>query len=112
MEMKKFLGVFFAAAMVLSSVFISGAISGDRSFAAAAQTVTVRRKNRGLASRTYRGGRYVVRRTWDGTKYVSRKVWVGSKWTAGKAVHGTKWTAHKTKRGTKTIVRKTKKVFQ
>jgi len=110
--MKKVLGLAFALAMVLSSVFISGAISSsDKSFAAAAQTVTVRKRNRGVASRTYRGGRYVVRRTWDGTKYVSRKVWVGTKYTARKTVQGTKWTAHKTKRGTKATISRTKKIL-
>ena len=110
-NMRKFLGLAFAAAMVLSSVFISGAISSDTSMAAAGQTVTVRRRNRGLARRTYRGGRYVVRRTWDGTKYVSRKVWVATKYTARKTEQGTRWTAHKTKRGAKRLVRGTKRIF-
>ena len=109
--MKKVLTLVFALAMMLSGVFISGAITGDRSFSAAAQTVTVRKRHRGVASRTYRGGRYVVRRTWDGTKYVSHKVKVGTKWTAHKTKVGTKWTAHKTKRGAKATVSRTKKIF-
>ena len=110
--MKKVFAVIFALSMVLSSVFIAGAISGDNSFSASAQTVTVRKRNRSIPSRAYRGGRYVVRRTWDGTKYVSRKVWVATKYGARKTEQGTRWTAHKTKRGTKKAFHKTKKVFQ
>ena len=80
--MKKLTILFFAFTLILSSVFISGAVSSDNSFSAQGQTVT--RRRRGIATRTYRGGRYVVRRTWDGTKWVSRKVWVGTKWTGKK----------------------------
>ena len=109
--MKKILIPFFAAAMILSTVFIGQAISNDSSFSAAAQTVTVRKKRKpGIARSTYRGGRWVVRKTWDGTKYVSRKVWVGTKYGARKTVQGTKWTAHKTKRGAKKVISRTKKV--
>lgn len=109
--MKKLLSLAFAAVIMLGSVFISGAISSDKSFSVGAQTVSVRRRNRGIGSRTYRGGKYVVRRTWDGTKYVSRKVWVGTKYTGRKTVQGTRWTAHKTKRGTKKVISRTKKIF-
>ncbi|MBC7899073.1 MAG: hypothetical protein H7070_03385 [Saprospiraceae bacterium] len=83
--MKKLITLLFAFAMILSSVFISGAISSDSSLSAQAQTVRVKRVSRGVASRTYRGGRYVVRKTWNGTRYVSRKVWVATKWTGKKS---------------------------
>ncbi len=98
--MKKLVTIFFAAAMLASIPFIGSALSSDAS-SVSAQTVTVRRtRRRGVASRTYRGGRYVVRRTWDGTKYVSRKVWVG-----------TKWTGRKTWKGGRKVVSRTKKIF-
>ena len=84
--MNKFKALILAAIMVVSMVFIDGAVSSNGgSFAGHAQTVTVKhRRHNGIASRTYRGGRYVVRKTWNGTKYVSRKVWVGTKWTGKK----------------------------
>ncbi len=88
--MIKFKALILAGLMMLSMVFIGGAISGgtDTSFSASAQSVTARRRKKGIARRTYAGGKYVVRRTWDGTKWVSRKVWVGSKWTARKTYKG------------------------
>ncbi len=99
--MKKLIGMFFAATMLLSIPFIGSTLSTSDASSVGAQTVTVRRsRRRGIASRTYRGGRYVVRRTWDGTKYVSRKVWVG-----------TKWTGRKTWKGGRKVVSRTKKVF-
>lgn len=99
--MNKIKGIFFAVVMMLSLVFVGGAISSaDTSMSASAQQVTVKRKRSpGIARRTYRGGRYVVRRTWDGTKWVTKKVWVATKWT-GK----TTW-----KTGRK-VVSRTKKV--
>ncbi|MEJ7847644.1 MAG: hypothetical protein WKF92_06115 [Pyrinomonadaceae bacterium] len=98
--MKKITIAFFALTLMLSSVFISGTISTDKSFSAQAQTVRVRRRTRGIASSTYRGGRYVVRKTWNGTKYVSRKVWVG-----------TKWTGKKTYKTGRKVVSRTKKIL-
>jgi hypothetical protein len=109
--MKKVTTLVFALAMMLSGVFISSAISGDNSFSAAAQTVTVRKRNRGVASRTYRGGKYVAHKVVRGTRYTAHKVKVGTKWTAHKTKVGTKWTAHKTKRGAKATVSRTKKIF-
>lgn len=112
--MKKITSALFATAMMLSVVFLSEATSSNNPLSVSAQsmqsTVAVKRKKKGIARRTYGGGKYVVRRTWDGTKYVSRRVWVGTKWTAHKTKRGTKWTAHKTKRGTKKIISRTKKV--
>ena len=96
--MNKFKALFLAALMLVSIVFVAGSI-GDTSFSASAQTTTTRRHRRGIARRTYRGGKYVVRRTWDGTKYVSKKVWVG-----------TKWTGKKTWKTGRKVVSKTKKV--
>ena len=100
--MNKLKAVIIASIMVVSMVFIDGAVSSSGgSFAANAQTVTVRHRHNGIASRTYRGGRYVVRKTWNGTKYVSRKVWVGTKWTGKKT-----WkTGRKVVSRTKKIVR-------
>ena len=111
--MKKLTYLFFAAAMMFSIVFISEATSSNSAFAVQAQSgqVTVRRENKGIARRTYSGGKYVVRKTWDGTKYVSRKVWTGTKYAGKKTVQGTKYAAHKTKRGTKAVISRTKKIL-
>ena len=110
--MKKITNLLFAFAMILSVVFVSEAISSSNSsLAAQAQTVKVTRKKKGVARRTYAGGKYVVRKTWNGTKYVSKKVWVGSKYAGKKTVQGTKWTAHKTKRGTKKVISRSKKII-
>src|SRR4051812_36400220 len=110
--MNKISAVIFGLIMALGVVFIGDAISSNGSLSANAQTVTVSRKRHGVASRTYRGGRYVVRRTWNGTKYVSRRVWVESKYGAHKTMEGTRWTAHKTKTGTKKVFHKTKEAVQ
>jgi hypothetical protein len=109
---KKVLGLVFAILMILSAVFVGDSISSNGSLSVSAQTVTVSRRHNGVASRTYRGGRYVVRKTWNGTKYVSRRVWVASKYGAHKTMEGTRWTAHKTKRGTKKVFHKTKEAVQ
>ena len=102
--MKKLLAITFAFVMILSTVFISGAISStDNSFSAKAQTVRSKRKRKGVARRTYAGGRYVTRKVWNGSKYVTRKVWVASKTGTRKAYRGTK-------KGVKAGYRKTKNV--
>ncbi len=99
--MKKILAVIFAVAMLASVPFIGSSIGSSGDASISAQTVTVKRKRkRGIARRTYRGGRYVVRRTWDGTKWVSRKVWVG-----------TKWTGRKTWKGGRKVVSRSKKIL-
>ena len=112
--MRKLTSAFFAVVMMLSVVFISGAISDSNPFAAEAQTrrsqVRVKRQRKGAIRTTYAGGRYVVRRTWDGTKWVSNKVWQGTKYTGRKTVQGTRYAAHKTKRGTKATISRTKKI--
>lgn len=113
-EMKKLFGLFFAAAMLFSVVFI-GANSAQAQ-------VTVRKNGNGsIASRTYRGGKYVYRKakngtyyvyrkTASGTKYVGRATYRGGKVVAGKTVSVTKTVGRKTANGTKKVFSKTKKV--
>ena len=119
--MKKLSGLFFAALMMFSIVFISEAISSNSPFSAQAQ-VTVRKKNRGLVGRVGDGGKYVYRKAkqggyyvYRGGKYVGKAAYRGGKYTAGKTVQGTKYAAGKTVKGTKYVSRKTvggtKKVF-
>ncbi len=86
--MKKLTALVFAFAMMLSIVFVSGAISSDNSFSAQGQTMTTTRRKKGVARRTYAGGKYVVRKVYVGGKWVTKKVWVGSKWTAKKTWKG------------------------
>ena len=114
-KMKKLLSLFFAAAMMFSVVFISEAISPNSPFAAQAQ-VTVKRKNRGLASRVAGGGRYVYRKSkqggyavYRGGKYVGRASVRGGKYVGGKTVSGTKYVGSKTVSGTKYVGGKTVK---
>ena len=118
--MKKYTGLFLAAAMMFSIVFISEAISSNSPFSAQAQ-VTVKKKNRGLGSRIAGGGKYVYRKAKSGgyyvyrkgasgTKYVGRSAVRGGRYVGGKTVKGTKYVGRKTVKGTKSIFRKTKKV--
>ncbi len=125
--MKKLTGLFFAMAMLLSVTFVSDAISENNPFSAQAQTrtgrVTVRRKNNGIASRTYRGGKYIYRKgkdgvvyayrkTAQGTVYVGRKTYQGGKYVTTKTVKGTKYVGRKTVNGTKSVFSRTKKIVQ
>lgn len=106
--MKKLLGIFFAFAMILSVAFVSD------SFSASAQrsgTVTVKKRNNGIASRTYRGGRYVYRKSANGTRYVYRKTKQGTVYVGKQTYKGGKWTYRKTKGGTKAVISRTKKIF-
>jgi hypothetical protein len=98
--MKKLMNLVFAAAMMFSVVFIGEAISSNAPFSVnAQQTVTVKRRKKGVVRRGYAGGKWVVRKTWNGTKYVSRRVWVA-----------TKWTGKKTWKTGRKVVSRTKKV--
>jgi hypothetical protein len=97
---KKLTALAFAFAMILSVVFISGAISSDNSFSAQGQTMTAKPRRKGIARSTYAGGKYVVRKVYVGGKWVTKKVWVGSK-----------WTAKKTWKGGRKVVSRTKKVI-
>ena len=125
--MRKITSLFFALAMLFSVAFISNAISDNNPFSVQAQTrsgqVTVRKRKNGIASRTYRGGKYVYHKTkrgaiyagkkvYQGGKYVAKKTAQGTKYAAKKTVQGTKYTAHKTKRGAKAFVSRTKKIVQ
>ena len=98
--MKKLTPFIFAIAMVFSIAFVSGAISSDKSFSAQGQTMTSSRPRKGIARRTYSGGKYVARKTYQGGKWVTKKTW-----------SGTKWTARKTYRGGRKVVSRTKKVI-
>ncbi len=120
--MKKLTTLFFAAAMMFSIVFIGDALSSNGNLTVNAQQVRVKRKSRGLASKTYRGGKYVYRKSASGVRYVYRKgrkgtiyvgkqTYRGGKWTYGKGEQGAKYTYNKGKSGTKYVVRKTKKIF-
>jgi hypothetical protein len=101
--MKKLLSGIFAFAIMFSLVFIGDAISSNGSLSVSAKSaqVTVKRRHRGVATRTKHGA-----------KYVAHKSKRGAKWTGRKAVKGTRWTSHKTKRGTKHIYHKTKRALQ
>jgi len=124
--MKKLTGLFFALAMLLSVAFVGDSVSGNNPFSAQAQTrtgrVTVKKRNNGIASRTYRGGKYIYRKgkdgviyayrkTAQGTVYVGKKTYQGGKYVGKKTVQGTRYTAHKTKRGAKAVVSRTKKII-
>lgn len=109
--MKKVTTLFFAAAMMFSLVFIGDAISSNGNLSVNAQQVRVKRKNRGLASRTYRGGKYVYRKSAQGTRYVYRKGKQGTVYVGKQSWRGGKWTYNKGKKGTKAVIRKTKNVL-
>lgn len=113
--MKKFLSIFFAFAMMLSLAFFSELISSSNPLSVQAQTnrgnVRVRRKNRGLASTTYRGGKYVYRKAKNGTIYVYRKTKQGTVYVGKKTYQGGKYVTRKTVKGTKAVVSRTKKIL-
>ncbi len=98
--MKKLKTGIFAAIMVLSMVFIGGAISStDTSMSASAQQTTVRRKRKaGVTRRIYRGGKWVGTQVWTGSKWVSRKTWQGMKWTGKTTYKGGRKVVSRTKK--------------
>ncbi len=110
--MKKIIGVFFAAAILLSTVFIGDAAASNRSFSLQEQTrtgrVTVRRRRRGGVVGTTR---YVAHKTKRGAIYVGKKTYQGGKYVTKKTVQGTRYTSHKVKRGTKATISRTKKII-
>ena len=108
--MKKIYGAIFAVAMMFSMVFISDAISSNSPFSAQAQ-VKVKRGNNSIASRTWRGGKYVYKKGAQGTRYVYRKTVSGTKYVGKQSWKGGKWTYGKAKGGTKAAYSKTKKVI-
>jgi hypothetical protein len=83
--MKKLTILAFAFVMMLSTVFISESIPGDNSFSAQAQTVTTRRRNKGVIRRGYAGGKWVTRKVWRGGKWVTIRTWQGTKWVGKKS---------------------------
>ena len=124
--MKKILGSLFAFAMILSVAFISDIISSTSPFSAQAQTrkgnITVKRKKRGIASQTYRGGKYiyrkgkngvlyVYRKTSKGVVYVGKKTYQGGKYVGRKTYKGTKYVGRKTYKGSRAVVSRTKKII-
>lgn len=82
--MKKLISLFFAVTMILSIAFVSEVSSGNGPFAAKAQTVTAKRRKRGIARSTYAGGKWVTKRVYRGGKWVTTKTWQGAKWTGKK----------------------------
>lgn len=109
--MKKVTTLFFAAAMMLSIVFIGDAVSSNGNLSVNAQQVRVKRKNKGIARRAYGGGKYVYRKSAQGTRYVYRKSVQGTKYVGKQTYRGGKWTYNKGKKGTKAAFRKTKNVL-
>ena len=103
--MNKFLGIFFAFAMILSAAFVID------SFSANAQGKVVVKKTKGAASQTWRGTKYVYRKGAQGTRFVYRKTKNGTVYVGKQTYRGGKWTYGKAKGGTKTVIRKTKNVF-
>ncbi len=109
--MKKITTLFFAVVMMLSIVFIGETISSNGNLSVKAQQVSVKRKRRGIASKTYRGGKYVYRKSANGVRYVYRKTAKGTVYVGKQTYRGGKWTYGKGKSGTKYVIRKTKKIF-
>lgn len=109
--MKKLISGLFAVAMVFSLTFFSNAISSDNPFSVKGQQVTVKKKRNGLASKTYRGGKYVYRKSASGVRYVYRKTKQGTVYVGKQTYKGGKWTFHKGKRGTKAVISRTKKIL-
>lgn len=109
--MKKLTSLFFAIVMMLSIVFIGDMISSNNALSVKAQQVSVRRKKRGIASKTYRGGKYVYRKAANGVRYVYRKTAKGTVYVGKQTYRGGKWTFNKGKSGTKYVIRKTKKAL-
>jgi hypothetical protein len=104
--MKKILNIFFAISLIFSFVLL------DNSFSANAQTGTVKRKSKSVASKTWHGGKYVYRKSAGGVRYVYRKTKNGTVYVGKQTWKGGKWTFHKSKRGTKAVVSRTKKILK
>jgi predicted RNA-binding protein len=109
--MKKLISGFFALAMLLSSVFVSGAISSNNPLSVKAQEVTVKKKSKGIASKTWSGTKYVYRKAAGGARFVYRKTAQGTVYVGKQTWKGGKWTYNKGKRGTKAFVSRTKKIL-
>lgn len=79
------MGVFFAMLMILSVAFISDTSASGNPFAAQAQTVSTRRRNRGIIRSGYAGGKWVTKKVYRGGKWVTVKTWKGAKWVGKKS---------------------------
>ena len=120
--MKKLIGLFFAAALILSLAFVGEITSGSNPLSAKAQT-SVKKKSSGgvygkskrgvkyVGKKTYSGGKYVARKGYQGTKYAAKKGYQGGKYVGGKGVQGTKYVGGKAVGGAKSVGSKTKKIF-
>ena len=102
---------FFAFAILLSSVFLSNAVSSNNPFSVKAQEVTVKKKSKGIASKTWSGTKYVYRKAAGGARYVYRKTAQGTVYVGKQTWKGGKWTYSKAKGGTKAVVSRTKKIL-
>jgi hypothetical protein len=109
--MKKLMSGFFVVAMLLSSVFLSNAVSSNNPLSVKAQEVTVKKKSKGIASKTWSGTKYVYRKAAGGARYVYRKTAQGTVYVGKQTWKGGKWTYGKAKGGTKAVVSKTKKIL-
>lgn len=109
--MKKLASGFFAIVMLLSMAFFSEAVSTNNPLSVKAQQVSVKRKSRNLASKTYRGGKYVYRKSAAGVRFVYRKTAKGTVYVGKQVYKGGKWTFSKTKKGTKAVINRTKKII-
>ncbi|HMS43073.1 MAG TPA: hypothetical protein PKE69_22785 [Pyrinomonadaceae bacterium] len=98
--MKKFLGLFFALAMILGVAFVADSLSV---MAQRTGNVTVKKKNRSLASKTWRGGKYVYRKSANGVRYVYRKTSKGTVYVGKQTYKGGKWTFNKSKKAVKKV---------
>ena len=96
---KTIVGIFFGLLMILSVAFVSDSSVSGNPFAAQAQTVSTRRRNRGIIRSGYAGGKYVTRKVYRGGRYVTVKTW-----------QGTKWVGKKTYKTGRKVVSRTKKV--
>lgn len=85
-KMKKITALVFALTILMTVPFIGGTISSTApSFSAQAQTVTARRRKKGVIRRGYAGGKWVTKRVWRGGKWVTIKTWQGTKWVGKKS---------------------------
>jgi hypothetical protein len=81
----KVIAVALAFLMLLSFVFIDNTVSSGSPFAAQAQTVTAKRRKRGIIRKGYAGGKWVTRKVWRGGKWVTIRTWQGAKWVGKKS---------------------------
>jgi hypothetical protein len=97
--MTRLITAVFALTMVMSAAFFADVSGSGGPFVAKAQTVTAKRRNRGIIRSGYAGG-----------KYVTKKVYRGGKWVTVKTWQGTKWVGKKSYKTGRKVVSRTKKV--